>query len=203
MLNDQTKSQWHFLKRFIYLREREHAWVGVGGRGRGRSRLSAEPLRPQDCDLSRSQAPNQLSHPDAPKMTFLKKILFIHERHRERGGDIGRGRSRLHTRSAWCGTGSQDPGILTWAKGRCSTTEPPRHPLRMAILKDPSGGAWVAQSIKCPTLGFGSDHDLRVVRLSPMWGSHWAWSLLKILSLPRLLPLSLLILSLFFSFSNK
>ena len=31
--------------------------------------------------------------------------------------------------------------------------------------------AWVAQSVECPTLGFGSGHDLRVVRLSPASGS--------------------------------
>jgi len=29
----------------------------------------------------------------------------------------------------------------------------------------------VAQSFKRPTLDFGSDHDLRVVRLSPLLGS--------------------------------
>ena len=28
----------------------------------------------------------------------------------------------------WCWTWSQDPRITTWAKGRCSTTEPPRCP---------------------------------------------------------------------------
>ena len=65
---------------------------------------------------------------------FLKRFyLFIHERHthrermreRERGRDTGRERSRLHA-GARCGTRSQDPGITTWAKGRCSTTEPPR-----------------------------------------------------------------------------
>jgi len=32
-------------------------------------------------------------------------------------------------------------------------------------------GAWVAQSVKCPTLDFGSGHDLRVGRLSPILGS--------------------------------
>ena len=34
-------------------------------------------------------------------------------------------------------------------------------------------GAWVAQSVKHPTLAFGSSHghDLRVLRLSPMKGS--------------------------------
>jgi len=30
---------------------------------------------------------------------------------------------------------------------------------------------WVAQSFKCPTLDFGSGHDLRVVRSSPALGS--------------------------------
>ena len=29
---------------------------------------------------------------------------------------------------AWCRTQSQGPGIMTWAKGRHSTTEPPREP---------------------------------------------------------------------------
>ena len=29
---------------------------------------------------------------------------------------------------AQCGTGSQDPRTTTWAKGRCSTAEPPRCP---------------------------------------------------------------------------
>ena len=32
---------------------------------------------------------------DKTDIIFLKKILFIHERHTERGRDIGRGRSRL------------------------------------------------------------------------------------------------------------
>ena len=31
-------------------------------------------------------------------------------------------------RGARCGTRSRDPGIMTWAKGRCLTTEPPRCP---------------------------------------------------------------------------
>ena len=31
--------------------------------------------------------------------------------------------------------------------------------------------AWVAQSLKCPALDFGSGHDLTVVSLSPMSGS--------------------------------
>ena len=63
-------------------------------------------------------------------LSFLKKIyLFIHERHRERKaepetepeGEAG------SMQGAWCGTPSQDHGIMPWAEGRCSTTEPPRH----------------------------------------------------------------------------
>ena len=33
------------------------------------------------------------------KKNFLRFYLFIYERHRERGRDIGRGRSRLHAGS--------------------------------------------------------------------------------------------------------
>ena len=56
---------------------------------------------------------------------FSRFYFFIHERHTERGRDISRGRSRL-LRGAWCGTPS--PGIMTWAKGRCSIPELPKRP---------------------------------------------------------------------------
>ena len=39
------------------------------------------------------------------------------------------------------------------------------------FLKDKGQGAWLAQLVKCPTLDFGSGHDLKVVRLIPMSGS--------------------------------
>ena len=44
---------------------------------------------------------NSLRNPQDFCRAFFKKIfyLFIHERHRERGRDIGRGRSRLHAGS--------------------------------------------------------------------------------------------------------
>lgn len=32
-------------------------------------------------------------------------------------------------------------------------------------------GAWVAQSVERPTLGFGSGHELRIMKSSPPWGS--------------------------------
>ena len=45
------------------------------------------------------------------------------------------------------------------------------------------------QLVKCTTLDFSSGHDLVVLRLSPCQLPYWAWTLLKILSLP--LPCSL------------
>ena len=53
------------------------------------------------------------------------------------------------------------------------------------------GVAWMAQSVKYPTLDFGSGHDLtKGLRSSPALGSVLtAWSLLEVLSLPPSLPL--------------
>ena len=66
----------------------------------------------------------------------------------------------------------------------------PFHSLMQPMSRNP-WDAWVAQSVKCPTLDFGSGHGLRVLGSSPTSGStHWVWNLLKILSLP--LPLALL-----------
>ena len=58
-----------------------------------------------------------------------------------------------------------------------------RHPNLKVKKGFPSWGTWVAQPVECPTLGFGSGHDPRVVALSPSQALHWAWSLLEILSL--------------------
>ena len=43
-------------------------------------------------------------------------------------------------------------------------------------------GAWVAQSIKCPTVGFGSGHDLMVNEFKPCVGLHAepAWDSLSL-----------------------
>ena len=60
--------------------------------------------------------------------------------------------------------------------------------LKMATSK----GAWVAQSVKCPTLDFGSGHNLMVHEIQPCVSSALiAWSLLGILSLPFYLPFPL------------
>ena len=54
---------------------------------------------------------------------FLRFYLFIHERHRNRGRDIRRGRSRLPAGNLMWDSipGPQDH---TQAEGRCSATEP-------------------------------------------------------------------------------
>jgi len=64
---------------------------------------------------------------------FLRFYLFIWQREREstsRENSRGRGRSRLPAKQgARCGARSQDPEIMTQAKGRRLTTEPPRRPV--------------------------------------------------------------------------
>ena len=64
---------------------------------------------------------------------FFFKILFIYERHRERGGDTGRGRSRLYAGSlTW---GSILPWIMPWTKGG---TKPLSHlgcPISLVLIR--------------------------------------------------------------------
>ena len=64
-------------------------------------------------------------------------------------------------------------------------------------------GTWVAQSIKRPTLEFGSGQDPTVVGWSPHQALPWVWSLLEILylSLYHCSSLPLLMLSPSFSVS--
>ena len=55
---------------------------------------------------------------------FFFKILFIHERQKERARDTGRGRSRLPTRNpVW--DSIPELGIRPWAKGRRSALSHP------------------------------------------------------------------------------
>ena len=59
------------------------------------------------------------------------------------------------------------------------------------LEKKISQGTWVAQSGKCPTLDFGSGHDLMVGETEPHVGlcADSVWNLLGFLSLPLSLPL--------------
>ena len=54
--------------------------------------------------------------------------MIVTERERERGRDIGRGRSRLHAPGARRGIRSRVSRIAPWAKGSRQTTAPPRDP---------------------------------------------------------------------------
>ena len=63
---------------------------------------------------------------------FLRFYLFIH-RHRERGWDTGRGKSRLHTGSPmW----DSIPGLQDHTPGcrRCQTAAPPGLPLFLIVI---------------------------------------------------------------------
>ena len=70
--------------------------------------------------------------------------LFMRDTQREAEGEEG------SPQGAWCRTQSQDPGIMTWAKGRCSTIEPPRCPY-VCILR-----------------GIGESYERRHLRLPPL-----------------------------------
>ena len=103
-------------------------------------------------NLLREKRGHQLCHASSPQTyfsiapsiskiligtnNFFKDFIYLFMRHRERGKDIGRRRSRLPGRGAWCGTWSQDPRIMLWAKGRCSTTGLPRCPTNNFKLRD-------------------------------------------------------------------
>ena len=54
---------------------------------------------------------------------FFLRILFIHERHTQRGRDIGRGRSKLHA-----GSQRETPGIPGSHTGLKAGTKPLSHP---------------------------------------------------------------------------
>ena len=68
--------------------------------------------------------------------SFLKDFIYSFMRDTERGAEAGTQTGSL--RGAQCGTPSQDSRIMTWAKGRCSTTEPPRHPSLSNIYWGPA-----------------------------------------------------------------
>ena len=58
---------------------------------------------------------------------FLKKyFIYLFMREREAGTWVEGEAGSLW--GVWCRTWSQDPRIMTWAKGSCLTTEPPRCP---------------------------------------------------------------------------
>ena len=75
-------------------------------------------------------------------LCFLKEFIYLFIRDRERGRDIGRGRSRVPVGNPMKDSipGPQDHD---WSEGRCSTTEPPRCP-RYCISNELPGEACAA-----------------------------------------------------------
>ena len=71
---------------------------------------------------------------------IFKSYLFMRDTERGRDTGRGRGRSRLPTGSPMWDS-SKDSRITPRAKGRCSTTEPSRHP-RKLFYKDPNWGSF-------------------------------------------------------------
>lgn len=89
--------------------------------------------------LKQSQS-YSVAHP-VPRSWFLIlfsffKRFYLFMKHRERDRDMGEGEVSS-SRGGPCGTESQHPGIMPWAKGRRSTTEPLRHPLNYLQIKEP------------------------------------------------------------------
>ena len=78
------------------------------------------------------------------KMCFLKRFnLFIHERPRQRGRNIGRGRSRLPVGGAWCEAPSLDLGSRprkAYSLTDLSLSLPPSHPF--FLLPKCPGQSW-------------------------------------------------------------
>ena len=60
---------------------------------------------------------------------FFKRFIYSWETETERERQWHRQREEAgFSQGAWCWDSIPDPGIRTWAEGRCSTTEPPRCP---------------------------------------------------------------------------
>ena len=94
----------------------------------------------------------------------------------ERGRDIGRGRSKLPMGSPMWDS-IPGPRITTWAKGRCSTTEPPRHPWHFFYSTltqwSSAGNKWVVNVL----------HPHNAENVSRLWGG-------KLVSMIPLFPWS-------------
>ena len=68
------------------------------------------------------------------KHLVLFKILLIYSWETQREAETqAEGGEANSVQGAQCGTQSQDPAITPWAKGRRSTTEPPRRPKKHLV----------------------------------------------------------------------
>ena len=68
------------------------------------------------------------------KIHFFKDFIYLSMRDTQRETETQAEGEASSMQGARCGIRSRNPGITAWAKGRCSTTEPPRCP-QLHILK--------------------------------------------------------------------
>ena len=59
---------------------------------------------------------------------FFKNLIYLFMSDTQREAETQVEGEAGSMQEARCGTRSQDMGIMPWAKGRCSTAEPPRCP---------------------------------------------------------------------------
>ena len=140
-----------FLRFYLFIHKRHRERERERQRHRQReSRLHAGSLTQdsipglQDHSLGWRQALNHWTTQGFPicRWFIYLKILFIYlfirdtERdwEREREAETQAEGEAVSVQGARCGTQSWDSRITPWAEGRCSTAEPPRHPIKFLIF---------------------------------------------------------------------
>ena len=104
---------------------------------------------------------------------FFKDFIYLFIRDTERETETQAKGKAGSLQGAWCGTWPQDSGIMTWAKGRVSTTEPPRFPQNPGLLNIPQHFvSWRGRGSVAPvTPGLGSTCvGAALVSAVPSWG---------------------------------
>ena len=137
------------------------AWHGTRSRdsritpwAKGRRQTAEPPRDPQNTNFD---------YKAFLFVSFLKRFnLFILERHREGGRDIGRRRSRLPVGSLMQGS---IPGPRDYDSSQKQMLNHWLAQVSQSVLV--SKGAWVAQLVKYLTLDFGSDHDFKGCEIEP------------------------------------
>ena len=67
---------------------------------------------------------------------IIFKILFIYSWETQKEAETQAEGEAGSLGGARCGTQFQDPRITSWAKGRCSTAEPPRCPQKCILIQN-------------------------------------------------------------------
>ena len=113
-------------------REAETQAEGEAGSMHREPDMGFDPVSPGSRPGPKAGA-KPLRHPGIPVLSFLK-ILFIYSWETQREAETQAEGEAGSLRGSWCGTWSQDPRIRSRAKGRQSTTEPPRRPLISSFI---------------------------------------------------------------------